>query len=361
MSLNIGIIGIGFIGGSLIKSLSKSKKINSIIAFDTNKNSLENALKDGFITDYTLSVDDKFYDCDIVFICTPVSYILHYAQILKNIVKNDCIITDIGSTKKTIIKGVEDLGIEFIGGHPMVGSEKSGYNTSKEFLFENSYYIITKTNNNTDLSIEKLKKIILEIKAIPIIIDAEEHDYIVSIISHLPHVISAALVNLLKNSDDENQTMKMLAAGGFKDITRIASSDPTVWSNICEENKDYLIKALKLFVDMIKDFIDNIDDNKKVFNFFESSKLYRDSFLNKKVNGISIPELNINIKDENGAIAKVTTLLSNFNIGIKNIEVINNRESNYGALKIIVTNYEELDIAYNILIKNGYDVEILNY
>lgn len=356
MGLNIGIIGIGFIGGSLIKSLSKSKKVSSILAYDTNKSSLENAFNDGFITDYTISVNEKFSNCDIIFICTPVSYILHYAKILKDIVKNDCIITDIGSTKKTIIQGVENLEIEFVGGHPMVGSEKNGYNTSKNFLFENSFYIITKTKKNKDISIEKLKEIILELKAIPIIIDAEEHDYIVSIISHVPHVIAATLVNLLENLDDENQTMKMLAAGGFKDITRIASSDPIVWSNICNENKDNIIKILQLFVNMINNFITNINDNEKIFNFFESSKLYRDSFINKKINGNSIPELNINIKDENGAIAKVTTLLSNYNIGIKNIEVINNRENNYGALKIIVTNYEELDNAYNILMQNGYDV-----
>lgn len=360
MGLNIGIIGIGFIGGSLIKSLSKSKKVNSITAFDTNKDSLEKALTDGFITDYTLNVDNKFSNCDIIFLCTPVSYIVHYAKILKSIVKKDCIITDIGSTKKTIIKGVEALGIEFVGGHPMVGSEKSGYNTSKEFLFENSYYIITKSAKNSNLSIEKLKEIILELKAIPIIIEAEKHDYIVSIISHVPHVIAATLVNLLKNLDDENQTMKMLAAGGFKDITRIASSDPTVWSNICKENKDYILMVLKIFVDMVNDFIIKVDDYNKVFDFFEASKLYRDSFINNKINGQSFPVLNINIKDENGAIAKVTTLLSNYNIGIKNIEVINNRENNYGALKIIINNYEELDKAYNVLIPNGYDVQIIN-
>ena len=99
MGLNIGIIGIGFIGGSLIKSLSKSKKVNSITAFDTNKDSLEKALTDGFITDYTLNVDNKFSNCDIIFLCTPVSYIVHYAKILKSIVKKDCIITDIVQRK----------------------------------------------------------------------------------------------------------------------------------------------------------------------------------------------------------------------------------------------------------------------
>ena len=353
---NIGIIGIGFIGGSLIKSLSKSNKVKNIIAFDVNEDSLKLAYNEGTITEYTLEINEKFSNCDIVFICTPVSYIADYAKKLENIVKEDCILTDIGSTKKTIMQNVKDLKIEFIGGHPMVGSERSGYQTSKEFLFENSYYIITKNKNNKESSIEKLKDIILELRAIPIIIQADKHDYITSVISHVPHVVASTLVNMVKDLDDEEQLMKTIAAGGFKDITRIASSDPTMWSNICEENKDEIIKNLRIFVSMINNFVDEIENKQKVYNYFESSKKYRDSFINKKVNGNTMPELNINIKDENGAIAKIATLLSDNNIGIKNIEVINNRENNYGALKLIVNNYNELDSAYKILTDNNYDV-----
>lgn len=352
----IGIIGIGFIGGSLIKSLIKSNKVESILAFDTNQESLDLAYNEGVITDYTLEINEKFSDCDIIFICTPVSYIADYAKKLEHIVKSDCILTDIGSTKRTIMQDVKDLKVEFIGGHPMIGSERSGYQTSKDYLFENSYYIITKAENNTASSIDKLKEIILELKAIPIIIDSEQHDYITSVISHVPHVIASTLVNMVKNLDNEEQLMKTLAAGGFKDITRIASSDPTMWSNICEENKDEIIKNLKVFVSMIKEFVDEINDKKKVYDYFDSSKTYRDSFSNKKINGNSMPELDISIKDENGAIAKVATILSNNNIGIKNIEVINNRENNYGALKLITNNYEEMDKAYELLKENGYDI-----
>jgi len=344
MEFKIGIIGIGYIA------------INTLFVLKLLKSSLKKAYDDGVITKYTLEIDESFEDCDIIFICTPVSYILEYARKLAKIVKSDCIITDIGSTKSTIIQGVKELNIEFIGGHPMVGSERSGYDTSKDFLFENSYYIITKTNQNKESTVENLKEIILEIKAIPIIIDAKEHDYIVSVISHVPHVVAATLVNMVKNLDNEKQIMKMLAAGGFKDITRIASSNPTMWSNICTENKEEIVNNLKVLVQMINEFIANMEDSKKVYRYFELSKNYRDSFTQMKVNGNTIPELDISIKDENGAIAKVTTILSNNNIGIKNIEVLNNRENNYGVLKIIVRTYEEREKAYKILTNMGYDV-----
>ena len=242
----------------------------------------------------------------------------------------------------------------------MIGSERSGYQTSIDYLFENSYYIITKGDNNKEESINLLKELVEEIGAIPVIIDENKHDYITSCISHVPHVVAAALVTLVKNSDDKDETMKCLAAGGFKDITRIASSDPTMWENICRENKDEILKNLDKLINILEAFRVNIENKDLTFKYFEDSKKYRDSFVNKKINGNTNPEINISIKDENGAIAKVTTVLSDNEIGIKNLEVINNRENNYGALKVIVRSYEERDKAYKILKNLNYDVTKIN-
>ena len=356
----IGIIGLGFLGGSLIKSLSKSEKIDKIIACDINEESLKQALSDGVITDYTLNIDEKFSNCDVVFISTPVSYIVDYARSLQAVVKPNCIITDTGSTKKTILEEAKNLEREFIGGHPMVGSERSGYATSKDLLFENSYYIITKSEKNKPESVEKLKELVLELKAIPIIIDADKHDYITASISHVPHVVAAALVNMVKDLDDEKETMKTLAAGGFKDITRIASSDPTMWENICTENKDEVLKILRKLIEILQGFENDIEKRDIIYNFFDSSKKYRDSFINRKINGNTMPELNISVKDENGAIAKITTLLSANGIGIKNIEVLNNRENNFGALRVVVRTYEERDKGFEVLTEEGFEVKKVN-
>ena len=354
--INIGIIGIGFLGGSIVKSLSKSKKINKIIALDKNISSLKKAHSEGVITEYVTKVNEKFSDCDIIFISTPVSTIVEYVKELKKYIKKECIITDTGSTKKTIIEGTKGIDVEFIGGHPMIGSERVGYETSKEFLFENSYYIITKKSTNKQQSIEKLKEIIIEIGAIPIIIDEEKHDYITSVISHVPHIVASALVRLVRDLDDEEELMKTLAAGGFKDITRIASSDPTMWENICNENKHEITNVLKILINILENFEKQIDNREKTYKFFETSKEYRDSFINKKINGNTMPEIDICVKDENGAIAKITAILSENDIGIKNIEVLNNRENNFGALKIIVNSYVEREIANDIIKDLGYEV-----
>ena len=209
---DIGIVGLGFLGGSLAKSLRKSNKINSILAYDKNINSLKQAKDEGVITDYCVNIDNKFEVCDIVFICTPVKSILAIAAELEKVTNNNCIITDTGSTKKTIIQSVKELKHEFIGGHPMVGSERSGYQTSKENLFENSYYIITKNKNNKPNSIKVLEEIIEEIRAIPIIIDECEHDFITATISHVPHIIASSLTTMVQQLDNEDEIMKTLAA-----------------------------------------------------------------------------------------------------------------------------------------------------
>jgi prephenate dehydrogenase len=147
-----------------------------------------------------------------------------------------------------------------------------------------------------------------------------------------------------------------LLHGGFKDITRIASSDPTMWENICSENKDEILKVLSKLKVIIETFEKNITDSKKTYNFFSNAKHYRDSFASKKINGNTMPEIDIDIKDENGALARVTTILSQNDIGIKNLEVMNNRENNFGVLKVIIDNYDNREKAYNIIKENGYEV-----
>ena len=242
----------------------------------------------------------------------------------------------------------------------MVGSERSGYITSKDLLFENSYFIITKSNNNKQASLSKYEELIKSIKAIPIIIDESKHDYVTAAISHVPHIIAATLVNMVKNLDDEKETMKTLAAGGFKDITRIASSDPTMWENICLDNNENILTVLEEFRNLLDNYTKNITKEGTTFDYFTRSKTYRDSFINKKINGNTMPEINVSIKDETGAIAKVVTILSNNNVGIRNIEVLNNRENNYGALRVAFANNNDRDLGYKLLKENEFEVTKIN-
>ena len=148
------------------------------------------------------------------------------------------------SVKSGIHERIRALGLDgqFIGGHPMAGSERYGYANSKARLLENAYYILTPTPKTSPDQLKDYERLVVSMGAIPLVLDADQHDYVTAAISHLPHIIASSLVNLVRESDSEDGTMKMIAAGGFKDITRIASSSPDMWQQICLTNTDNIVR-----------------------------------------------------------------------------------------------------------------------
>ena len=151
-----------------------------------------------------------FADCDYIFLCTPTKKNIEYLQQLKDVISPDCIITDVGSVKSEIHREVIRLCLEanFIGGHPMAGSEKTGLSNASETLLENAYYIITPTTKSPSPAVEELTGLVRSLGAIPLVLGYEQHDYATAAISHLPHVIAYSLVNLVRESDDEYEIMK---------------------------------------------------------------------------------------------------------------------------------------------------------
>lgn len=225
----IGFIGLGLIGGSIAKRLRILHKDLVIIATAGHAATIEAAYKEGLTDNDSPCELSDFYDCDYIFLCTPVQKNMEYLRLLKGHVCDRCIITDVGSVKTDIHREVTALGMEaqFIGGHPMAGSEKTGLANAREFLLENAYYILTPTAQTDPAALEDFKELVASLGAIPMVLDYEQHDYATAAISHLPHIIAYSLVNLVKSCDDCEGTMKTIAAGGFKDITRIASSSPS--------------------------------------------------------------------------------------------------------------------------------------
>ena len=189
-NLTFGFIGLGLIGGSMAKALKLANPDCRIIAFDKDASTLALA-KEEHICDITCqTVDETFSDCDIFFLCTPVDFNTEYLAKLNAIRKKGSLITDVGSVKKTIHDTVRELNLEhcFIGGHPMAGSERSGYSASSAGLLENAYYILTPAAHISKDCITLLSGIIQEAGAIPVIMSEEKHDTVTAAISHLPHM-----------------------------------------------------------------------------------------------------------------------------------------------------------------------------
>ncbi|MEA4972263.1 MAG: prephenate dehydrogenase/arogenate dehydrogenase family protein [Candidatus Metalachnospira sp.] len=359
----VGVIGLGLIGGSLCKALRNRAGAKIIVAFNRSEDVLITAKNEGVIDDYSLEITDMFKGCDIVFICTPVDIIFDYTKKLIPIVGKDCVISDVGSTKGQLYNQMKTLGnqITYIGGHPMAGSERFRYNASKEHLFENAYYIIAPGENVTEEKTAEFKETIAKIGAIPVVISPYEHDYAVAAVSHVPHLIASALVNNVKRLDSDKEYMHLLAAGGFKDITRIASSSADMWESIMFENKDDIIAVLDSFGAVISEIKGKILENKKadVYDYFLTAQQYRNSFSTATPKAfVKRYEIDVDVLDRPGSIAIIAVLFSSNGINIKNMGIVNSRENNSGALSFAFDCEEDRQKSVKLLRDMNYDVTV---
>lgn len=357
----IGFIGLGLIGGSIAKCLKKLHPELKLIATAGHLKTVADAYEQNLIENSGLCEIKDFYDCDYIFLCTPVQKNIEYLRMLKGNIKPDCIITDVGSVKSDIHQAVISLDMEeqFIGGHPMAGSEKTGLSNSDAYLLENAYYIITPTARSDKKAIRAFRDIVAELGAIPLILDYEAHDYATAAISHLPHLIAYNLVNLVRNNDDENETMKTIAAGGFRDVTRIASSSPVMWENICLSNQKQLLKLIDMYMNMLAKTREDIvnSDSESLLASFTQAKDYRDSITIPAKGALKkVYELYLDLLDEAGGIATVATILASNNLSIKNIGIIHNREFEAGVLRLELYDEKSLKESCALLKKHHYKI-----
>lgn len=335
----IGFIGLGLIGGSIAKAIRLYYPDTEIIAFDKNKETLALATAESIADVTCTSIDDNFKHCDYLFLCAPVSFNTAYLKQVQRYVHPGCVVTDVGSVKTSIHEEALALGMAeyFIGGHPMAGSEKTGFVNAKSLLIENAYYIITPTPEVPPEKIDRFFKFIESLRALPIILDYKKHDYITGTISHLPHIIASTLVNFVKDTDTADELMKQLAAGGFKDITRIASSSPIMWQQICLKNRENISVILGEYIEALKHVKASIDSasEQSVYDLFERSKNYRNSIPEGSLGPIKKAfAVYCDIVDETGGIAAVATILASNNLSLKNIGIVHNREFEEGVLRI---------------------------
>lgn len=357
--ITCGFIGLGLIGGSIARALKQAVPGVRIVAYDLNGDALKLALEQ-HITDVAAdAIDHRFSCCDYIFLCAPVQKNDANLAAVKEVMSSDCLLTDVGSVKTAIHAAVRDAGLEhcFIGGHPMAGSERTGFVNSKAALLENIYYILTPTDRVPAEKLENYRRLVTDMGAIPLILDCEKHDYITAAISHLPHVVASSLVNLVRDSDSADGIMKMVAAGGFKDITRIASSSAVMWQQICLTNTENISQLLGNYIDALTEIKKTLDtrDKEGLYDFFDSARIYRDSFVSASSGPIKRSFcLNVDIADKAGALARIVTLLSEHDISIKNIGITHNRESEDGVL--LLEFYEEtaLQTAIKLLEAEGY-------
>ena len=363
----MAFIGLGLIGGSLARGIKRARPDIRIMAYMRTRAKLEQAQKDGIVDVILEGIGEELRECDLIFLCTPVEYNARYLSAIRPFLKPGALITDVGSTKTDIHEEIRRQGLEhcFVGGHPMTGSEKTGYENSTDHLLENAYYIVTPPEGQSGESaqytenVRRILAVAQAVDAIPLVLDYREHDRVTAAVSHLPHLVASSLVNLVKDNDSAAGTMRRIAAGGFKDITRIASSSPEMWEQICMTNAAPIGDMLEQYIYSLQEILAQIRGHKgrDIYRLFDQSRSYRNSISDRAKGPIEPSyEFSVDVADEVGSISTIAVILAVKGISIKNIGINNNRERGEGALKIAFYNETSMKEAWERLEKYKFDL-----
>ncbi|OEH93442.1 prephenate dehydrogenase [Bacillus solimangrovi] len=362
MSHKVFVIGLGLIGGSIALAIKREHTDIEIIGFDVHHEQVRMASSLHIIDSQAVSIKDGAEEADTIIISAPVT---QTEKIIEQLVtynlKPSVIVTDVGSTKQRVVEKAEGLisrGITFIGGHPMAGSHKSGAVAARAHLFENAFYIFTPSEETPREKVDSLQNLLKGTKATFVEMSPHEHDTIAGAISHFPHIVAAGLVHQVADLENQFPSVFNLAAGGFRDITRIASGSPIMWRDILLHNKDtmlHLIEKWQTEMNNVKEMITHLDSD-GIYNYFEKAKSYRDDLPQKQRGALpSLYDLYVDVPDHPGAISDVTGILAQAKISITNIRIIEVREDIFGVLRLSFRNEADREKANVVLKDQNYD------
>ncbi len=277
------IIGVGLIGGSLARALREKGYCKNIVGSSRSATHLQKAVDLGVIDSYSTDMQEAVAGADVVIVCVPLGAMeLVFSQI-KDVITSDTIITDVGSSKQSVIDAAQrafgEVPANLVPGHPIAGTEKSGVEASFAELFQRRKVIITPLKQNDPKQVEKIEQMWQQTGAEVRQMTVQHHDEVLAATSHLPHVLAFGIVDTLAKMDSQQEIFEY-AAGGFRDFTRIASSDPVMWRDICVNNRDAVLKVMRNYITDMEAMYDLIDksDGEAIKSSFEEAKAIRDKF-----------------------------------------------------------------------------------
>lgn len=355
MDETVLIVGVGLIGGSMGLALKKNFQ-GRVLGADCDPESLEQALRLGAV-DEAVELEAGAARAKIVIVATPVGEVIPtLAKILPHLGK-DAIVLDTASTKGAICqqaKGI--LPGRFIGGHPMAGSEQAGIGASDPYLFENAPFILCPPEGVRENSLELAQRVVQATGGLPIYMSPEEHDQVVGMVSHLPHLCAAALLCTLSELEGKDRAME-LAAGGFRDLTRVASGSPGLWQGILSSNRWIVASLLRKLQKNLASQILLLEgrDSQGIEQLLAKAQSIRLELPSRRKGLLGTSyELVLSVPDQPGSLAKVTAIIAETQLNIQDLEILRVREGEGGTVKLSFDTSAVRDQAQKQLARAGY-------
>ncbi len=353
------ILGVGLIGGSVARGLRERFLAREIVGLDSDPETLTTALGLGVIDVAHLSVGNWVKNVDLVVLAVPVRALPGLLNSLIPFLSETCILTDVGSVKAPLLGAISsfpsDIQKRFVGGHPMAGSERAGVQHSSASLLQNAIWVLTPTAQTQVSTLERVQELVAALGANPVVLEPSAHDKLVATVSHLPYLSALALTRLIARHEDRDG-LALLAAGGFRDLTRVASGDPRMSRDMVVENRTAVLEAIRRYRNELGALEEMLETPELLLEAATEGKRSRDSL--PVVRRSLLPGLHdvvVLIPDQPGEFARITTLLGNEAVNIKDIEVLVMREQG-GAVRLGFASLDEATDAKFLLERAGYPV-----
>ncbi|MFH1070555.1 MAG: prephenate dehydrogenase/arogenate dehydrogenase family protein [Candidatus Glassbacteria bacterium] len=358
----MAVLGVGLIGGSLALAFKRSGLVERVIGV-SRAATIEKALELGVIDQgfERGREQEALPDADLVVLGAPVSIIVEQLGWIGRCLKEGATVTDVGSTKRAVVKAAGDNlpeTVHFVGGHPMAGAETTGVESADPFLFQNAVYVICPARNADRPAADRYCRLVERIGARVLVTSPENHDRIAATISHLPQIVAVGLMNLAAGFNDEDSDTLKLAAGGFRDLTRIASSPFEMWRDVFATNGDEIRERIDSLIRRLESLRD-IVGSEEMASRFECAARSR-ALIQKSAKGFLVPlfEVVTTAPDEVGVIRRIADCLAGRSLNIKDIEVLKVRVGEGGTIKLGFASPEDRALAVELLNGIGFPTRI---
>lgn len=351
-------------GGSLALALKEHPGVGRVATYDVSPETRREAVERAVADEVAETGAGAVHGADLVFLATPISRIAEALEEVVGALEDGAVVSDLASAKREVVSLFEEKlppGVHYVGGHPMTGSEQSGVSFARSDLFRDRYYILTPTRTTDPEAYRRLHALLAEMGARVISMDPETHDRTVAVVSHVPHLLSLLL---MENASRQRETMKnvfTVAAGGFRDMTRIAASNPDIWLDICLANSGPIIQGLLEYGISITELVELLEerDTVKLRRMFEHAREARVELSGKA--GMDLAELFevfLPVPDEPGVISQITTEVGALGINIEDIAIAHPLEGETGILTLKVLGEGKAEEAAGRLRSFGYQVGV---
>lgn len=361
---NLCILGLGLVGGSLGLAARRHGLVDRVVGYDQDPQAAKRASERGAVTDLSSTPEAAVGGADLVVIATPVGAIAEVFRRIAPGLSPGAVVTDVGSTKSALVAGIASSGVpegvHFIGGHPMAGSEREGVDAASGDLFDGCLWILTPTESTPPEAYGRLMRFLSALGTRVISLDPERHDAALALTSHLPQLLSSTLMGFAADVAADGDGLPLLAAGGFRDMTRIAGSSPDLWVDIVRQNRDALAGLLRRFLQALGDAADSLEsgDWEALRYLLADARQARRTLPGKP--GLSAGELLemlIPVPDRPGVLAEVTTTLTTAGVNIEDLDIVHSAEGGRGVIRIAVNGTGTALRAAEALQAKGYQTE----